>query len=160
MDRGKETPGGILDLISRIRETSSEILRREMEKNNVEGIVPAHGKILFYLFHEEKPVPLADVIKASGRVKSTITGMVTTLEKNGYLMRQDSREDRRSVLVELTPKGRALHELFDRISEEIIRSIYMGIPESEQAAVTETLSRINSNLINTLGTYQSKEKIQ
>lgn len=155
-----ESPEGILDLISRIRETSSEILRRELEKNGIEGVVPAHGKIIFYLFREERPVPLSELVKASGRVKSTITGMTATLEKHGYLIRTGGFEDKRNVLVELTPKGRALRELFNDISIRVLDQIYIGIDRPEQEALTDSLSHIDRNLKDALALYIAKENIQ
>ncbi|MBB6479680.1 MarR family winged helix-turn-helix transcriptional regulator [Spirochaeta isovalerica] len=160
MSEKTESPEGILDLISRIRDTSGEILSRELEMNGIEGVVPAHGKIIFHLFQKEKPVPLSEVVKASGRVKSTITGMVATLEKHGYLMRTHSPEDKRSVLVELTPKGRAMRELFNDISIRILDRIYMGIDRPEQEALTDSLSRINRNLKDALALYIAKENIK
>jgi len=153
MTERTESPEGILDLISRIRETSSEILRRELEKEGVTGIVPAHGKIIYHLFHREKPVPLSEVVKACGRAKSTITGMAVTLEKHGYLTRTNCRDDKRSVLVELTPKGRALRESFDEISRGILDRLYFGMDREEQEALTGSLSHINRNLKDALALY-------
>lgn len=142
----RETPEGILDLISQIRATSSEILRQELEKNGIEGIVPAHGTILFYLFNKEKPVHLGEVVKASGRAKSTITGMITTLEKHGYLKRIHCEKDKRSILVEMTPKGESLKHLFNEISDNIIYQVYDGIEREDQEHLIKTLRRINKNL--------------
>jgi len=160
MTERTESPEGILDLISRIRETSSEILRRELEQEGVEGIVPAHGKIIFHLFRKDNPVPLSEVVKVCGRAKSTITGMAVTLEKHGYLTRTTCRDDRRCVLVELTPKGRALRESFDEISKGILDLIYLGMDRGEQEALTGSLSHINRNLKDALALYITKENRQ
>jgi DNA-binding MarR family transcriptional regulator len=39
---------------------------------------------------------------------STISGVVDRLEKKGYLVRDRGQEDRRVVMVQLTPKGKRL----------------------------------------------------
>jgi len=45
---------------------------------------------------------------------STLTGIIDRMERNGYLQRRPNPDDRRSVLVFLTPKA---HELGPRILE-------------------------------------------
>jgi DNA-binding MarR family transcriptional regulator len=55
----------------------------------------------------------------TGVSKATLSGVLTTLEKRGLVLRSKSEEDGRLVLVELTPAGqRLIKRLFPRINEE------------------------------------------
>ena len=46
-----------------------------------------------------------DVCRAIGRDKSTISPLITALEKEGLILRESSAKDRRSVTLKLTPAG-------------------------------------------------------
>ncbi len=50
------------------------------------------------------PAELADM---AGVTRATMTGLVDTLEKDGYVRREPDPRDRRAMLVHLTPKGEA-----------------------------------------------------
>lgn len=52
------------------------------------------------------------VVESVGRVKSTVTVTIRTLEKYGYLCKFPSDTDRRVMYVELTAKGRQTPEGF------------------------------------------------
>lgn len=55
----------------------------------------------------------------TGVSKATLSGVLTTLEKRGLVVRSRSEDDGRLVLVELTSKGRRLiMRLFPRINAE------------------------------------------
>ncbi len=55
----------------------------------------------------------------TGVSKATLSGVLTTLEKRGLVVRSKSEDDGRLVLVELTSKGRRLiMRLFPRINAE------------------------------------------
>ena len=68
--------------------------------------------------------------------KGTVTGLVTTLEKQGLVERERRAEDRRRVLVRLTPAGLAtIEELFPRFNRfEGEMSGGLDIDEKEELA--------------------------
>lgn len=54
-----------------------------------------------------------------GTSKATLTGVMKTLEKNGLIIRQQSKVDRRLVIVSLTGKGKKLMlNLFPEFNEQ------------------------------------------
>ncbi len=53
-------------------------------------------------------LPLGELSQKMYLHPSTITGVVDRLEKKGYVSRDRDREDRRVVMVQLTPKGKRL----------------------------------------------------
>ncbi|MDC7233343.1 MAG: MarR family transcriptional regulator [Spirochaetales bacterium] len=118
-----------------------------LKERGIEGIVPAHGQIFQFLFRES-PLPLSDIVKGSGRAKSTVTGMADTLEKYGYLKRESSPDDKRSVLVSLTEKGQSLKPVFQEISEEVIGDLFGMMPEEEQIRLMKSLAALESNITN------------
>jgi DNA-binding MarR family transcriptional regulator len=137
---------GIVARIARIREAANLIIERELQARGMTGIVPAHGTVLFFLFRQEEPVPIKSLVRQTGRVKSTVTGIVNTLERHGYLFKQGCDQDARSVRVGLTDKGRALKTDFEDISEILLGRVFGDMPANDRQRLMELLAVIEGNL--------------
>ncbi len=137
---------GIVGRVARIRELANAIIDRELASRRLEGLQPAHGSVLAFLFGQQKPVPVKEIVERVGRVKSTVTGMVNTLERHGYVHKTPSAEDGRVVYVELTQKGDALRAEFDAISKALLDSVYGKMPRRDREVLVQLLSRVESNL--------------
>lgn len=137
---------GILGQISRIREQANLLIEQELRNCDIEGILPAHGSILIYLFSQDKAVPMKQIVEKVGRVKSTVTGMIKTLEQYGYVEKFQSAEDGRIMLVQLTDKGRTLKSPMKDISTSLIKKVYGDMPESNRETLTALLQQVRSNL--------------
>lgn len=76
--------------------------------------------------------------------KGTLTGILDRLEQKGWIQREASPTDRRSILVRLTTEGHDLHAqlsnipqahfhaTFDNLSEEFIQSLSAQLAELRQ----------------------------
>lgn len=142
----RHDPRGIVSRIARIREAANLLIEQELLARGLTGIVPAHGPVLHFLFRQTEPVPISALVRQSGRVKSTITGIVNTLERYGYLVKQGCEEDGRSVRIALTAKGRAMQPDFEVISTLVIDRIFGEMPESDRERLMELLGVIEENL--------------
>ena len=138
---------GVIGRISRLREQANLIIEQELFARGITGIVPAHGSVLAFLFSQKGPVPIKEVVEKVGRVKSTVTGMVKTLEHHGYLTKIRSEVDSRIVNIALTPKGMALREPFEEISEILLKRVYGDISKEEQQTLVGLLARVEQNLL-------------
>lgn len=139
-------PNGILGRIATIREAANLFLERELHARGMTGIVPAHGSVLHFLFRQSKPVPIKALVQQIGRVKSTVTGIVNTLERHGYLFKQGCDQDARSVRIGLTEKGWALKPDFDQISAKLLAQVFGDMPEPDRQRLMELLAKIEDNL--------------
>jgi DNA-binding MarR family transcriptional regulator len=137
---------GIVGQISRIRELANLLIEKELEKRSIEGIVPAHGPVLLFLFNQKQAVPIKDVVDAVGRVKSTVTVMINTLEKHGVVRKAECEKDNRVVRVELTGKGKKLRKDFEAISRTLRGKVYGTMDPKDQLALVNLLGTIESNL--------------
>jgi DNA-binding MarR family transcriptional regulator len=140
-------PTGIIGQIARIRETANLLIEKELRERGVTGIVPAHGSVLFFLFKQESPVPMKTLVEQTGRVKSTITGIINTLERHGYIYRQEHDSDARSTLIGLTKKGRSLKEDFEAISVMLEEKVFGLMPAADRSRLMELLSVLENNLL-------------
>jgi DNA-binding MarR family transcriptional regulator len=137
---------GIVGQISRIRELANLLIEKELEKRSIDGVVPAHGPVLLFLFHQKQAVPIKDVVDAVGRVKSTVTVMINTLEKHGYVRKAECEKDNRVVRVELTAKGKKLRKDFEAISRILRGKVYGTMGPEDRQALVDLLGTIESNL--------------
>lgn len=138
--------GGIVGQIARIREAANLLIERELKARSIEGIVPAHGAALVFLFQQKKPVPIKAVVDSIGRVKSTVTVMINTLEKHGYVQKTPCQTDNRVINVELTPKGRKLKKDFDEISIILREKVYGNMTKKDREVLVTLLIEIEGNI--------------
>jgi DNA-binding MarR family transcriptional regulator len=138
--------GGIVGQIARIREAANLLIERELKARSIDGIVPAHGAALVFLFQQKKPVAIKAVVDSIGRVKSTVTVMVNTLEKYGYVQKTPCETDNRVTNVELTPKGRKLKKDFDEISIILREKVYGNMAKKDRQVLVTLLTEIERNI--------------
>lgn len=141
-------PQAVVSQIAQIRELANQFLERELNRRGISGIVPAHGSILAFLFQQSGPVPIKDIVAAAGRVKSTVTGMLQTLEQHGYIEKTAAADDNRVTYITLTAKGQALRDPFIDISSRLIDTFYGKMPESDRQTLVRLLIQIQANFEN------------
>ena len=86
--------------------------------------------------------------------RGTVTGLLDSLERQRLVQRLPHPKDRRMLLIELTDEGRAL---LDRLLPEHHRGIsdlLACLSESEKAAFTEVLGKIQNRLAHQRGPEQ------
>ena len=137
---------GIAGQIGRIREKANALVEQELKDRAIKGIVPAHGAVLAFLFRQRGPVPIKAVVDDVKRVKSTVTVMIDTLEKHGYIRRLPCETDSRVTYVELTPKGRRLRKDFEEISQALLSRLYGDMSDKDRERLVRQLDRIENNL--------------
>ncbi|MBN2134791.1 MAG: MarR family transcriptional regulator [Acidobacteria bacterium] len=137
---------GVIGLIAVVRERANSYIEDEIRKRDMEGIVPAHGSVLNVLFNNNNPLPIKDIVTQVGRVKSTVTGIINTLEKYGYIRKYSDSTDARVILISLTAKGKGLEKDFQEISESLIKRTYSNFNDSEKTDLIELLNKVARNL--------------
>lgn len=139
-------PAGAFERIARVHELGNLLIERELERRGAQGVLPAHGGVLAFLFRQSEPVPIKDIVAFTGRAKSSVTGVVQTLERSGYVSRSQDPTDLRSWRIQLTPAGRDLLPAFRDTSKRLVGTVLNGLSESDQLALVDLLVRIEDNL--------------
>ncbi|PYI90376.1 MAG: MarR family transcriptional regulator [Verrucomicrobia bacterium] len=97
--------------------------------------------LLAILDHKEV-LTMSAIAQKMGHTTAAASGLVARLENLGYVMRSSAREDRRKVMVCITPKGSALVR---RIREEMVGNlmkILRHLTPDEQKAWLHIYSKI------------------
>ncbi|MFZ5428192.1 MAG: MarR family winged helix-turn-helix transcriptional regulator [Thermodesulfobacteriota bacterium] len=77
-----------------------------------------------------------------GVTTGTLTVTVDRLEKRGLVVRAPNETDRRSFLVELTGKGRALFEEHHKLHLALTRDLAASLADGEAQALTSILRKL------------------
>ena len=86
---------------------------------------------------------MSAIAQKMGHTTAAASGLVARLENLGYVIRAIAREDRRKVMVCITPKGSALVR---RIREEMVGNlmkVMQHLTESEQKAWLHIYGKIH-----------------
>ncbi|MEU0570924.1 MarR family transcriptional regulator [Nonomuraea sp. NPDC005983] len=93
----------------------------------------------------EDGVSIGDLAQAAGVSSRNVTGLVDTLERDGLVRRVPDRHDRRSVLAQITPDGRAWLESFRRPTQMAMAAMFRGFTPSELTQFRHLCLRLADN---------------
>ena len=110
------------------------------------NLSPATGLVLSILADSETPISpnhIADRLIIS---RASVTSLLDSLEKRGYVERQPHPSDRRMLLVELTNSGRLVANQFRLIVHQHQKVWLSALNEKEQELLIQLLHRLQTSL--------------
>lgn len=131
-------------LIAKVHQAAGRIFARMLRERGME-IHPAQGRILFVLW-QEGPTTINELAKRVSLGKSTLTNALDRLEAAGEARRVPSVEDRRKIVVQLTPKNKATKKLYEEVSAAMTELFYRGFAGDEITRFEKNLECILDNL--------------
>ncbi|KKK44992.1 hypothetical protein LCGC14_1162990 [marine sediment metagenome] len=130
----------VLELVHEINKKFEKMQRRGIQ----EDLTPAQYLLLRQLW-ETDSLQFKDLAIACNCSRSTVTGVVDTMEKKGLVKRVAHPKDRRSTLVKLTKKGKELKESTPSL-DSLTNNCCQGIDSDELRILTILLKRLSSSL--------------
>lgn len=73
----------------------------------------------------------------------TLTTAINKLVKKGYVERNRCEEDRRSVKIKLTRKGKLACRIHERFHHEMIKASIEGLSQEEEDVLIRSLEKLN-----------------
>lgn len=92
------------------------------------------------------PMPVGTVGTVMHITSGTMTSVLDTLERNGYVDRVSDADDRRRVLVDVTPAAQAL---LDSLLPEVVQATtaaLAGIPTDQLEVFLDTLATVRAGI--------------
>lgn len=131
----KKVAGDVADFIMFSQRSFLLDLSRELNRGNVSY---AQFFLLGYLASEQQ-LTMTDISRKMGHSTAAATGLVDRLEKLGYVQRVHAADDRRKVMVQITPKGlQFVQQLRDNLASNVAdvmaSSNNPAAPEIDKAA--------------------------
>ncbi len=115
------------------------------------GLSPASGLVLSILADSEKPVSPNQIAQRLIISRASVTSLVDSLEKDGYVKRQPHGSDRRMLLIELTVSGRQVADQFRPIVHQHQYQWLYFLTDPEKEQLIQTLHRLQAALMDPEG---------
>lgn len=130
-------------IIADFRATMIALKCAASERLNRLGVSMAQLHILYTLHRtgEMTMSHLADVLNVS---LSSATGLVDRLEERGYIERTRVPEDRRIVMVRMTPAGTQLLDEHDAMTDELLRTVLDRLRPDQLTGVGEATAALRT----------------
>jgi MarR family transcriptional regulator, organic hydroperoxide resistance regulator len=120
-------------------------LRSRAGKRPIEGLTLPQYHLLEAL-READELPVGALAEAAGVAPPTATRMLDCLARDGYVERRHSAEDRRAVLVSLTPSGRIAVEAAHEQVSAWRRRVFDALEPAEREQAAALLNRLSEVL--------------
>lgn len=94
----------------------------------------------------ESPPTITMLAKETDTSRQNVSKMLSTLQKQGYVILRDSEADRRSQTVEMTIKGKEMLEQMAGRSTYFFAELFNGISGEEIEAAAKVVIKLIENL--------------
>jgi MarR family transcriptional regulator, organic hydroperoxide resistance regulator len=108
-------------------------------------VTPFQWVVLYRLWQKDRQTQ-AELSSKTFRDYPSMTRVVDGLEKQGFIIRESNKSDRRSNIVCLTEKGREMEQVLPPIVEEHLHEALIGIDRDELEIMKKCLKTICANL--------------
>ncbi|MGY5885927.1 MarR family winged helix-turn-helix transcriptional regulator [Modestobacter lacusdianchii] len=129
----------LIPAVARAHRTLAGALLREV------GLYPGQELLLMLLWDREPRSP-GELARELQVEPPTAVKAVARLEEAGFLQRERSTDDRRVVLVSLTPRGRELRGRVEQIWAELERRTVGDLDAGDRERLTELLAAVRRNV--------------
>lgn len=120
-----------------------QAMTNTLEKLDLTG---SQGHLLGYLVHHPDPPCPKDIEKCFHLSHPTVSGLLSRLEKKGFIELRPDEQDRRCKRIYLLPKGKACQEAMDCSIQETERRMVQDFTPQEQALFLAFLQRAIHNM--------------
>ena len=127
----------------------SHKLKKRMNANMQSlGLTGVQGRVMHYILVKcaDGPVFQRDVENAFDLSRSTATGILQLMEKNGLILRENMAGDARLKSLIPTEKAARLDAQIGEYLQQTEQRLTQGVPEEQLLLFLETAARMSANL--------------
>jgi len=127
--------------------TSDDVSRAMATLASEHGISQGRFVVLLLLMRQQfqkegNSLTPAELAEKSNVTRATITGLVDTLERDGFVRREPDPKDRRMMSVILTESGEAFMQRYLPVHFRRITELMISLDSSERAILVRLLNKI------------------
>ena len=130
--------------MSQVHQVCGRVWNKILRENDMSDLEGARGRIIFALWGNDG-VPIKILCEKTSLDKSTLTGILDRLERDGYIERKPSETDKRSTLISLTGKEQGFAKDVQKVSNRMNKIFYKGFTDEEITQFDRMLERILAN---------------
>lgn len=106
----------------------------------------ARYRILMALWAaKDNGIPHKEIVAGMGVTRATVSGLMTALEREGFVKSHVDRDDRRKQIARLTARGEAAIRKAFEINTARFRAAFASLSPAELASLTALLHRVREN---------------
>jgi len=109
-------------------------------------LTAAQGRIMGYIAHSPYPLCSRDIEEEFRLSHPTVSGLLSRLEKKGFIEFRPDENDRRCKRIFMLPKGRECHDTMHRTIEENEARLVEGFSPEEKEQFRSFLKRAIANM--------------
>ncbi len=129
------------------KKISEKLEKKANENLGKRELTFTQGKVLWYLHkHSGETVTLSDVAKFLDCTHATVSGLVSRLEKKGYLRVEADKNDHRAKNLFLTEKEMTKFRAMQEHRNLMEETLFHGFTEEEKNQLSAYLQRVYENL--------------
>ena len=118
-----------------------------VKKEGISNISHVKADILGYLYRNKNRIIYQnEVEKEIGARRSTISGILRTMEKNGLIIKKDSLDDARKKEISLTDKSIKKHDELEKKVVIFEKELLKGISCEEKEIFFKVIDKLKYNL--------------
>ncbi len=110
------------------------------------GLTRAQWRVIVHL-HRVDGLTQSDLAELLDVGKVSVGGLIDRLEHSGWVERRNDPQDRRSNLVFLTKKGRAIEKKMETTGRELTRQTLRNLGSDERTQLVDLLIAVKNNLL-------------
>lgn len=117
---------------------------RELLPQLPEGVTPAYIQymdVIHKLQNNKEKIKVSDISDTLGLPRPGVTRTVKEMEKKGYIRKYASKEDGRITYIEITDKGEALSDKYDKNYYDRLLKYLDDISDEEADCMIETIKK-------------------
>ena len=126
--------------------TSERLVKRIADLIQPFDLTPSSGLVLGILADFGGPLPPNKIAERLIISRASVTSLIDSLERRGYVRRSPHSTDRRMLLIELTDKGREVAHQFRLLVHQHQKAWLSVLTEQEQTQLIDTLHRLQDAL--------------
>lgn len=126
--------------------TADLLLKRIADLVQPFDLTPSSGLVLGILADREEPLPPNKIAEHLIISRASVTSLIDSLERRGYVRRAPHATDRRMLLIELTDAGRQVAHDFRVLVHKNQKAWMAVLTEQEQSQLIDTLHRLQTSL--------------
>jgi DNA-binding MarR family transcriptional regulator len=124
------------------------------------GLTARKHSILLAIKNINQPVRVSDVARWLDRDANLISMRIDVMEKDGLISRIHDLDDRRSVFLEMTPKGKKVFDEANKLTGKLFQHIFTVISEDELRTLSTLLERVRIQAFNVVNPGRPIGEIQ
>jgi len=145
-DRYPDSSALATEAAMNLARTGDLLVRRIGDLVQPFDLTPSTGRVWGILADSPSPLPPNQIAERLILSRATITGLLDSLERRGYVRRLPHATDRRMLLIELTDRGRETAHDFRLQVHRHQKQWLSVLDEREQAQLIEFLHRLQAAL--------------